>query len=64
MKIIKRNGLKEDANPQKIKNAVLAAFRSKDYTIEDSTIDSIVKDIQLWDDISVEDIQNKFQLET
>ena len=42
MYIVKRNGLKEEANPQKIKNAIKAAFNSVDYKVEEDVFDKIV----------------------
>lgn len=59
MQIIKRNGLKEEVNPQKIKNAINAAFKAKSYTIEDTTLNDIVSDVKLWDNITIEDIQDE-----
>lgn len=59
MQIIKRNGTTEEANPQKIKNAINAAFKAKSYSIEDDLLNLIVKDVSLWDNITIEDIQDE-----
>ena len=59
MYIIKRDGSKEIANPQKIKNAVKAAFSSVDYKVDEDVIDKIVSDVKLWDGINIEDIQDE-----
>lgn len=59
MYVIKRNGQKEEVNPQKIKNAISAAFKAKSYTLEDELIDKIVEEVKLWNDISIEDIQDE-----
>lgn len=61
MKIIKRDKTVEEYNPQKIKNAIKAAFNSVDYLIEDSIIDEMVNNISLWEEITVEDIQDQVE---
>ena len=59
MYIVKRNGLKEEANPQKIKNAIKAAFNSVDYKVEEDVFDKIVSEIPLWDGITIDEIQEE-----
>ena len=61
MKIIKRDKTVEEYNPQKIKNAIKAAFNSVGYLIEDSIIDEMVNNISLWEEITVEDIQDQVE---
>ena len=59
MQIIKRNGSVEEVNPQKIRNAILAASKAKDYDLSDEVIDNLVKSVFLWDGITVEEIQDE-----
>lgn len=59
MKIVKRNGLKEEFNPIKIKNAVKAAFNSVGYSVDEDVYDEIVNSIKVWEDMSIEDIQDQ-----
>ena len=59
MKIVKRNGLEEEFNPIKIKNAVKAAFKSVGYSVSEDVYDTIVNAIKVWNDISIEDIQDQ-----
>ena len=55
--VLKRNGKKEQFNPDKIKNAVKAAFNSLGYSVDD--YDEIVNSIKVWDEMSIEDIQDQ-----
>lgn len=59
MEILKRNGKKEQFNPEKIKNAIEAAFNSLGYAVDDSTKEEIVSCIKVWEGISIEDIQDQ-----
>jgi len=59
MYIIKRNGKKEQFNPLKIKNAVKAAFNSLGYSVDKSVYDEIVNSVKVWDEMSIEDIQDQ-----
>lgn len=59
MEIIKRNGTKESYNPGKIKAALKAAFSSLDYTLDENTYDEIIETIEIWPEITVEDIQDE-----
>lgn len=59
MYIIKRNGKKEQFNPLKIKNAVKAAFNSLGYYVDESVYDEIVNSVKVWDEMSIEDIQDQ-----
>lgn len=59
MEIIKRNGRKEQFNPLKIKNAVKAAFNSVGYSVDESMYDEIVSSVGVWDNMTIEDIQDQ-----
>ena len=59
MEIIKRNGRKEQFNPEKIKNAIKAAFNSIGYTVDDDIYDEIVNSVKVWDEMNIEDIQDQ-----
>ena len=59
MEIIKRNGRKEQFNPLKIKNAIKAAFNSIGYSVDESMYDEIVSSVGVWDNMNIEDIQDK-----
>ena len=59
MEIIKRNGRKEQFNPSKIKNAVKAAFNSVGYSVDEDVLNEIVNSVKIWDEISIEDIQDQ-----
>ena len=59
MKIIKRSGKKEQFNSNKIKNAVKSAFNSVGYTVDDNVYDEIVDSVKIWNNITVEDIQDE-----
>ena len=59
MFVVKRNGNKEEFNSSKVKNAIRSAFRALDYDVEESVLDNITKDVEIWDNINVEDIQDE-----
>lgn len=59
MNVIKRNGKAEEANPLKIKAAIKAAFTSVGYTIDENLYGKIANNIKLWDNISIEEIQDE-----
>ena len=59
MFIIKRSGKKEQFNPEKIKNAIKAAFNSIGYTVDDDVYNEIVNSVKVWDEITIEDIQDQ-----
>lgn len=61
MKIIKRNGFLEEFNPDKIKSAISKAFKACDYTVDDSVIQELTDNVSIWDNISVEDIQDQIE---
>ena len=59
IEILKRNGQKEEFNPIKIKAAIMAAFNSVGYSVDEKVYDEIIKSIEVWEDITVEDIQDE-----
>ena len=59
MFVVKRNGNKEEFNSSKVKNAIRSAFKALDYDVEESVLDNITKDVEIWDNITVEDIQDE-----
>lgn len=59
MYIIKRSGKKEQFNPDKIKNAIKAAFNSIGYAVDDDVYDEIVNSVKVWDEMGIEDIQDQ-----
>ena len=59
MRIIKRDGIREDANPQKIKIAISKAFKANGYELDEKLLDEITNSVKLWDDITIEDIQDE-----
>ena len=59
MDIIKRNGQKEEFNPTKIRNAVRSAFNSVGYSVDENVYDEIVDSIKIWNEMSIEDIQDQ-----
>ena len=59
IEIVKRNGQKEEFNPEKIKAAITAAFNSVGYSVDETVCEEIIKDVEIWEDITVEDIQDE-----
>ena len=59
MEIVKREGQKEKFNPEKIKNAIKAAFNSLDEKIDEKTYNELVNSVKIWDGMSIEDIQDQ-----
>ena len=59
MKIVKRNGQNEEFNPNKIKNAIKAAFNSIGYSVNEDVYDEIVNSVKVWNEMSIEDIQDQ-----
>jgi len=59
MFIIKRSSKKEQFNPIKIKNAIKAAFNSIGYSVDDDVYDELVNSVKVWDEMSIEDIQDQ-----
>lgn len=59
MLIIKRSGKKEQFNPDKIKNAIKAAFNSVGYTVDDDVYNELVNSVKVWNEMTIEDIQDQ-----
>lgn len=59
MEIVKREGQKEEFNPEKIKNAIKAAFNSLGEKIDEKTYNELVNSVKIWDGMSIEDIQDQ-----
>lgn len=59
IKVIKRNGTFEEANSQKIKDAMLKAFNACNYRPVQTIIDEMVSQVKLWDEITIEEIQDE-----
>ena len=59
MYIIKRSGKKEQFNPNKIKDAIKAAFNSLGYSVDDDVYSEIVNSVKVWDEMNIEDIQDQ-----
>jgi len=59
MFIIKRSGKKEQFNPNKIKDAIKAAFNSIGYAVDDDVYNELVNSVKVWDDMNIEDIQDQ-----
>lgn len=45
--------------PQKSKIAVLKAFSACGYTPQEDTVEDILDSIEVWDEITIEDIQDR-----
>ena len=59
MYVIKRNNEKEQFNSEKIKNALKGAFNSIGYTVDNNIYDDIVNSVKVWNEMSIEDIQDQ-----
>jgi ribonucleoside-triphosphate reductase len=59
MNIIKRNGQTEKADKSKIKAAIKAAFKDKNYTLTEDLYNELTDAVKLWENISVEEIQDE-----
>lgn len=61
MNVRKRNGNLEPFNKQKIISAIQKAFLSCNEKVDNTTILSIANDVDIWDDIDIEDIQDQIE---
>ena len=59
MKVINRDGLLEDFNPQRVTDAIKAAFKETEIEFSEGLINDIYNDISFWDEMSIEDIQDQ-----
>lgn len=61
MVIIKRDGIKEEFNADKIFNALTKAFKACGYTSVENVIRDMVSEMRFWDNITVEEIQDEIE---
>lgn len=61
MVIIKRDGIKEEFNVDKIFNALTKAFKACGYTSVENVIRDMVSEMRFWDNITVEEIQDEIE---
>lgn len=61
MFVTKRNGDLVPFDSAKIKSAIQKAFLSCEYSVDQSVIDRISDEISIWNEISVEDIQDQIE---
>lgn len=61
MVIIKRDGIKEEFNADKIFNALTKAFKACGYTSVENVIRDMVSEMRFWDNITVEEIQDEVE---
>ena len=61
MNIIRRDGTQIEFNSYRIFNAISKAFEACNYRVSDSTIQEIVDEVQVWDNIHIEDIQDQVE---
>lgn len=61
MNVKKRNGKFEPFDKQKIITAIQKAFLSCNEEVDSSTIENIANDVDVWDNISIEDIQDQIE---
>lgn len=59
--IIKRNGKKVPFDITRVKRAIQKAFLSCNISVTDDVISNIAKDVKIWDNINVEDIQDQIE---
>ena len=57
----KRNGDIVPFEISKIKNAIQGAFSSCNLSVEEKVIDSMISEIELYDEMSVEEIQDQIE---
>ena len=59
MQVIKRDGTKQEFDKSKIFNAIKKAFNASEcYVVDDAAINNVVEEIPVWDDITIEEIQD------
>ena len=59
MQVVKRDGTKQEFDKSKIFKAIKKAFNASDcYTVDDTAINNVVKEIPVWDGITIEEIQD------
>lgn len=61
IKVKKRNGNLVPLDLEKIKKAIIAAFKSCGMTYDEKVINNIVENVKIWDEITVEEIQDQIE---
>lgn len=61
VKVKKRNGNLVPLDLEKIKKAIIAAFKSCGMTYDEKVINNIVENVKIWDEITVEEIQDQIE---
>ena len=59
IKVLKREGDRENANPQKIKDAMMKAFNALHYTVPEKTLNEMADCVSLWEDITIDEIHEE-----
>lgn len=58
MKVIKRDGNLEEFDLSKIESAISKAFKACQYVVDLEVVKDIAENVEIWDEIEVEDIQD------
>lgn len=61
MKVKDRQGNLQEFNPNRIREALRRAFVQCNYNIDSSIIDNICKEVYIWDNMSIEEIQDQVE---
>ena len=61
VKVKKRNGNLVPLDLEKIKKEIIAAFKSCGMTYDEKVINNIVENVKIWDEITVEEIQDQIE---
>ena len=61
MIVIKRDGRHEEFDADKVFRSLKKAFIACDYSILDSKVNELVSELQFWDEISIEEIQDQIE---
>lgn len=61
IRVLKRNGSYQEFSRQKIANAIRKAFEACEYDIEEDSLNEIANDVKVWDEITVEEIQDQVE---
>lgn len=59
MNVIKRDGSKVEFDINRIIRALALAFEACEYDVDEETLENIASEVQVWDEISIEDIQDQ-----
>ena len=59
MNVTKRDGSLQEFDITRIQKALAAAFDDCDYDVDPQTIEDISSEVSIWDEISIEDIQDQ-----